>query len=135
MAKVTMRRLRNNDGMRKGVNLMDIASELAEEYEVIQPTLDSWEPISPERMAEKLEQIFTVADLGYLSFSHSGKGIMIGAVIAMCAIEDSIQDQMEARFPGGDIDDDPTDDELEEVVANGVFNFGFGEGNAGDEEQ
>lgn len=131
--KVVMRRLRSNEAMRRGINLAEIAYDLAEEYEVLQPTLDSWEKIDGLRMAEKLEQIFTVADLGYLSRSHLGKGVLLGAIMALCAVEDSIQGQLDERFPEDD-DEEPTDDELEMIVGLGVLGFGYGEGGDGEQQ-
>lgn len=131
--KVVMRRLRGNDGMRRGVNLADIAYDLAEEYEVLQPTLDRWDKIDGLRMAEKLEQVFTIADLNYLSRSHLGKGVLLGAIMALCAIEDSIQGQLDERFPEDD-DEEPSDDELEMIVGMGVLGFGYGEGGDGEQQ-
>lgn len=131
--KVVMRRLRGNEGVRKGVNLADIAYDLADEYEILQPTLDRWDQIDGIRMADKLEQLFTIADLNYLSRSHLGKGVLLGAIMAMCAIEDSIQEQMDDRFP--DEEEEPTDEELEEIIRSGVLDFGFGEGGDDDEQQ
>lgn len=124
--KVVLRRLIEPDG--KSMNLMDIAQDLSEEYDMIQPGLDDWAAINVPRMAETLERMFSLRDISYLLHMHGGKHLMIGAVVAIAAIEDSIQRQIDEL----DDADELTDEELEELISDGVGGFGHGGGTQGD---
>lgn len=124
--KVVLRRLIEPDG--KTLNLMDIAQDLTDEHDMIQPGLDDWAELTVPRMAETLERMFSLKDISYLLHIHGGKHLIIGAIMAICAIEDSIQGQLDEV----DEDDELSDEELEELIADGVGGFGYGSGTKGD---
>lgn len=125
--RAVMRRLVNTFELKQNLNLADIAEDLYNYYIEAVPHMDGWTVIDQNRFTEKIAQIFTTEDIDFLMFLHVGKGIIIGAVIALCAVEDSIQGQLDERF--GE-DDEPTEEELEELVGMNVFGAGYG-GNDG----
>lgn len=102
------------------LNLHDIADDLLGIYEEIQPALDDWGRLTVERVGETLLRMFSAQDIGFLLHMHNGKGIMLGAVIAMCAVEDAIQPSID------EADDDLDEDSLSEIVADGVLGFDKG---------
>lgn len=127
--RAVMRRLVNTFELKQNLNLADIAEDLYNYYIEAVPHMDGWQVIDQNRFTEKIAQIFTTEDIDFLMFMHVGKGIIIGAVMALCAVEDSIQGQLDERF--GE-DDEPTEEELEELVGLNVFGAGWGaEGNDG----
>lgn len=125
--RAVMRRLVNNFELKQNLNLADIADDLYNYYIEAVPHMDGWQVIDQNRFTEKIAQIFTTEDIDFLMFMHVGKGIIIGSVMALCAVEDSIQGQLDDRFSE---DDEPTEEELEELVGMNVFGAGFG-GNDG----
>jgi hypothetical protein len=119
-AKALIRRITEEFEPNKYLNLAELADDLYEYYMELQPALDAWAQIDQNRFRDKIPQIFTGEDIDYLLRFDTGKGVVIGAVMALCAAEDSIQDQIDARG-----DDELSEADLELMVIDGVGG-GFG---------
>lgn len=124
--RARIRRLTEEYEPSRYLNVADLADNLYEYYMEVQPYMDGWVNVDQNRFAEKIPHIFTAADIDYLLRLDFGKGLIIGAVMALCAAEDSVQEQIDERMSELDMDaEELTDEELEGFVIEGITG-GFG---------
>ena len=101
------------------INLGDLSMDLLELHQEMQPAMDEWGTLTQARISETILRMFSVGDIGFLLHLHGGKGVLLGAVMAMCAVEDTIQPEIDV------LDQDTvSEEELEELVSEGVLGFG-----------
>lgn len=120
---VNLRRLMPDEyASSRQLNITEISYDLMEEYMDFAPGLDQWGDLDPHRIAEVLVRMFTPEEIGYLIHFPTGRGTLLGAVMSVVAIENSILSQLDDRFPE-DGDEDPEDGDLEDIVAQNVFGY------------
>lgn len=133
---VSLRRLMSDEySSSRQLNITEIAFDLMEEYTDFSPGLDQWGELDAIRISEVLVRMFTPEEIGYLIHFPTGRGTLIGAVMSVVAIENSILAQLDERFPE-EGDEDPEDGDLEDIVAQNVFGYRtpFGGTDSGEEQ-